>query len=107
MPSLIETLAPGKIYVILEAPGWSDRMVEPVLGQGGRCVRKIGGKILPAHIYHNEEERWRGLLSGLVLLRLVTPPLQAGVVGPYLVQGVWFLSHLLLEGTGRIQNFGP
>jgi hypothetical protein len=27
------------------------------------------------------------------------------VVGPYLVRGVWFSSHLPLEGTGHIQNF--
>jgi hypothetical protein len=34
------------------------------------------------------------------------PPLSAGVVGPYLVRGVWFPNRLLLEGTGHIQNFG-
>jgi hypothetical protein len=27
--------------------------------------------------------------------------------GPYLVHGVCFSSHLLLEGTDRIDNFGP
>jgi hypothetical protein len=48
-----------------------------------------------------------GLLSGLVLFRLVAPPVQSRVVGSYLVQGVWFPSHLSLEGTGRIQNFIP
>jgi hypothetical protein len=47
-----------------------------------------------------------GLLSSLVLLRLAAPPLQLGVVGPYLVQGVLFPSHLPLEGTGHIKNFG-
>jgi hypothetical protein len=36
----------------------------------------------------------------------VTPPLQPRVVGPYLVWGVRFSSHLPLEGTGRILNFG-
>jgi hypothetical protein len=36
----------------------------------------------------------------------VAPPLQLGVVGPYLVRGVWFTSHLPLEGTDRIYNFG-
>jgi hypothetical protein len=55
----------------------------------------------------NEGKRWLGLLLGLVLFRLVAPPLQPGVVGPYLAWGVWFLSHLLLGGTGSIQNFWP
>jgi RAB protein geranylgeranyltransferase component A len=27
------------------------------------------------------------------------------VVGPYLVRGAWFPSHLVLEETGHIQNF--
>jgi hypothetical protein len=40
-------------------------------------------------------------------IRLVTPPVQPGVMGPYPVWGVWFSSHLPLEGTGCIQNFGP
>jgi hypothetical protein len=46
------------------------------------------------------------LLLGLDLLRLVAPPLQPGVVGPYPVWGVWFPSRLTLEGTDHIQNFG-
>jgi hypothetical protein len=78
----------------------------PILGRGGRRVGQIGGEILHAHIFCNEKERWCRLLPGLVLFRFVAPPLQTGVVGPYLVRGVWFLSHLLLERTGRIQNFG-
>jgi hypothetical protein len=69
---------PGKIYAILEAPG----------------------------SYHNEEERWRGLLPSLFLFRFVAPPFQPEMVGSYLIRSVWFLNHLLLEGTGRIQNFG-
>jgi hypothetical protein len=51
--------------------------------------------------------RWHGLLPGLVLLKLSVPRLQPGVVGPYLVGGVWFLSRLLLEGTDGIQLFRP
>jgi hypothetical protein len=31
----------------------------------------------------------------------VAPSLQPGEVGSFLVQGVWFSSHLPLEGTGR------
>jgi hypothetical protein len=37
----------------------------------------------------------------------VAPPLQPWVVEPYLVWGVWFPNHLLLEGADHIQNFGP
>jgi hypothetical protein len=81
-------------------------MPGPVLSRGGMWVRRTGGKILPAHVYHSEEERLPELLLGLVYFRLVVPPLQPRVVGPYLVRGVWFPSRLLLEGTGRIQNFG-
>jgi hypothetical protein len=36
---------------------------------------------------------------------MVAPPLQPGVMGPYAVSGVWFPSHLLLEGTDHIHNF--
>jgi hypothetical protein len=32
-------------------------------------------------------------------------PLQSGVVGAYPVQGVWFSSHLLMDGIDRIHNF--
>jgi hypothetical protein len=78
-----------------------------VPGQGGRWSWQLGGEILLAHVYYNEDERWCRLLLGLVLFRLVAPLLQPGVVGPYLVRGVWFPSHLLLEGTSRVQNFGP
>jgi hypothetical protein len=40
-----------------------------------------GAKILPSHDYHNEGKQWCGLLPGLVLFRLVVPPIQSGVVG--------------------------
>jgi hypothetical protein len=43
--------------------------------------------------------RWHGLLLGLILFKLVVPPLQERVVGLYPVQGVWFTSRLLLVGT--------
>jgi hypothetical protein len=76
-------------------------MLGPVPGQGGRRNGKTGGEILPAHVYCNEEKRRFGLLSGLVLFRLVAPPLQIGVVGPYPVWGMWFLNRLLLEGTNH------
>jgi hypothetical protein len=88
MPLHPETLAPSEIYVILEAPGLRDWMLGLVPGQGGRRVRQTGGEVLPAHAYHNEEERWCRSLSGSVFFRLAAPPLQSRVVGPYSVQGV-------------------
>jgi hypothetical protein len=48
-----------------------------------------------------------GLHLSLVPYRLVAPPLQPGVVGPYSVWGAWFPNCVPLEGTGRIQIFGP
>jgi hypothetical protein len=107
MSLLPATSTHGKIYATLEAPEWSDWMPEPIPGQGGRRVRQTGGEIVSAHVYHNEEERWCRLLPGSVLFRLVAPPLQPKVVESYLVRGVWFPNHLLLEGTCCIQNFGP
>jgi hypothetical protein len=82
MSLLPETSVLGKIYVILEAHGWSNWMLGLVLGWGGRWVRQTGGEILPVYVYHNEKERC-GLFPGSVLFRLVPPPLQPGVVGPY------------------------
>jgi hypothetical protein len=81
-------------------------MLGPVPGWGGRQVGQIGCEILTVHVYRNEEERRCELLQGSVLFRLVVPPLQTGVVGSYPVLSIWFASRLLLEGTGRIQNFG-
>jgi hypothetical protein len=91
---LPETPTCGKTYTILEALGWSDWMPDPILGQGGRQTGQTGGKILPAHIYHNEEGRRCVLLPGSVLFSLVASPLQLGVVRSYPVRGVWFPSHL-------------
>jgi hypothetical protein len=69
---------------------------------------QTGGEIMPAHAHHMVEKCKHGLLSGLVLFRLLPPPpLQPGVGGLYTVRGVWFPSHFPLEQTGRIQNFGP
>jgi hypothetical protein len=73
MPLLTETLAFGKIYAILEAHGCSDWMSGFVSGREGRRVGQTGGEILCAHVYHNEEERWCGVLPGSVLFRLVAP----------------------------------
>jgi hypothetical protein len=43
----------------------------------------IGGEILLAHGYRVGGSDWSGLCPGRVLFRLVVPPLQPGVVGPY------------------------
>jgi hypothetical protein len=68
---------------------------------------QAGGEILPVCGYHDQREDRYGLLSGQNIFRLVVPPLQTGVVGPYLVRGTWFSSHLPLEGISRINIFGP
>jgi hypothetical protein len=44
-----------------------------------------------------------GLLLGLVLFRLVVPPLQSGVVGLYPIRCTCFPSHVSLEGTGLMR----
>jgi hypothetical protein len=81
-------------------------MPGPVPGWGSAWVEQTAGKILSVHVYRNDEERWCRLLPCSILFRLVTPLLQPGVVGAYLVRGVWLPSHLLLEGVGRIQMYG-
>jgi hypothetical protein len=63
-------------------------MLRPVPSLEGRQVGQIGGKILPSHVCHNEEERWCVLLPGSALFRLMAHPLQPGVVGSYPVRGV-------------------
>jgi hypothetical protein len=68
--------------------------------------RQLAKSYLPTTII-NEGKGWRGLLSDFVLFRLVALTLQPRVVGTYLAWGVWFPSHLLLEGTDHIHNFGP
>jgi hypothetical protein len=81
-------------------------MPRTILDRGGRQIGQTGGRILSVHIYYNEEEGQCRLPLGLVLFRLVAPPLQPGVVRPCPVRGVCFPGHLLLEGTSRIK-FGP
>jgi hypothetical protein len=56
MPPLLETLALGKIYSILEAPEWSDWIPIRVLGRGGRWVRQTRGEIPSVHVYCDEEK---------------------------------------------------
>jgi hypothetical protein len=68
---------------------------------------QTGGQILSVRAYLDEREDWYESFLDLVLFRMVAPPLQLGVVGPNLVLGAWFPSYLPLEGTGRIQIYGP
>jgi hypothetical protein len=73
----------------------------------GDGIEQACVEIVSTHIKHSGVKRRCGLLLGLVLFWLVALPIQLGVVGPYLVRGVWFPSRLPLEETGRTQNFGP
>jgi hypothetical protein len=61
---------------------WGPRCV-PSRGTRIRQVGLIGGEILPARDHLGEGKDWCGLLPGLILFRLVVPPLQPGVVGLY------------------------
>jgi hypothetical protein len=47
-----------------------------------------------------------GFIPSLVHFRFMAPSLQPEVMGPFPVRDVWFPCHLLLEETGRIQNYG-
>jgi hypothetical protein len=95
-PTLVELIRFSK------PPGEENRCPGPSrVGEGGEPGRLVVKSCPPMTII-NEGKRWSGLLPGLVLFRLVAPPLQLGVMGPYPIRGVWFPSHLLLEGTGRI-----
>jgi hypothetical protein len=80
------------------------------IGGTGRITKRInkgwvGGKILTFHGYRDEREDQYRLFPSLILFRLVAPPLQSGVVGPYVVWGTWFPNHLPPEGAGHIQIF--
>jgi hypothetical protein len=66
-----------------------------------------GGEFLPAYYYDNRGVHWHGLLPDLVLSKLVVPPLQPRMVGPYPICDVWFPNGLLLVGTGHNQIYGP
>jgi hypothetical protein len=45
-----------KIYPILEAFGWSNWMLGPILSRRGRQAEQTGGEKLPAHIYRMERK---------------------------------------------------
>jgi hypothetical protein len=97
----------GNAYPLLRAPRhvWPETRVLPRVEEGGGTVRQVVKSCLPMPNVERKKRK-RGLLLGLVLFRLVAPPLRLGVVGIYLVWGVWFPSHLPLDETDRIQNYG-
>jgi hypothetical protein len=107
MPLFPEDLAPAPLLDTEKPPGRNCRGPGYVSSQ---VIQKIysgqtGGEILSVRAYRDGwEDRYRSFL-GLVLFRLVVPPLKPEVMGPYLVWGGWFPSRLLLEGTGRIQTY--
>jgi hypothetical protein len=88
MSLLLENTAAGKIYSTLKTSGWSVWMPRPVPSQERRHFRQTCSEILPAHVYRDEESRGCRLLLGLVLSRLVAPPLQPRVVG-HICYGVY------------------
>jgi hypothetical protein len=49
---------------------------------------QAGGEILYICVYRDEIEDWYGSLLDLIPFRLAAPPLQSGVVGPYLIRSV-------------------
>jgi hypothetical protein len=65
---------------------WLGVRVHP--GWEGEAERADDDEILLTHDYCNGGTCWRGLFPGLILFRLVVPPLQIGVVKPYLIQGI-------------------
>jgi hypothetical protein len=62
-------------------------------------------KILLTHGHRDRRKDRCGSGPGLVLFRLVVPPLHPGVEGPYLVQSAWFPSHLPLDGAESYLDF--
>jgi hypothetical protein len=80
-------------YPLLRAPGhvWPEARVSSWVEEGGGTVREVVKSCLPVPIV-GWKKRKRGLLLRLDLFRLMAPPLQPGVVGLYLVRGVWFPS---------------
>jgi hypothetical protein len=65
----------------------------------------IGSEILFVHSHRGGREVWYRLGSSLVLFRLMVPPLQSEVVGPYSVWSTWFPSRLPLEEVGSYPKF--
>jgi hypothetical protein len=94
-------LGAGRAYPVPKTPGRRDWTPKPISGRGGRQNRETGGEILPAHDYCEQVKVKVWITPGFSFFRLVAPPLQPGVAGPYLAQAIWFPSYLLLEGTGH------
>jgi hypothetical protein len=59
------------------------------LGQRERLDGQSGDEILVVHANRMVEKQWCGLFLGLICFRLVAPPFQLGVVGPFSWYGVY------------------
>jgi hypothetical protein len=68
--------------------------------------RQTCGEILFVCGYRDGRDDRYGLLLSPVLFRLVVPPLQSGMVGPYPVWGTWLASCLPLERTSSYSDLG-
>jgi hypothetical protein len=80
--TLTEVLGSTMLIHLWEAPGCvlpGTRVPAP--SRRERWDGQLGGEILAARANHWVEKWWCGLVPGLVLFRLVAPPLQLGVAG--------------------------
>jgi hypothetical protein len=75
------------------------------LDRGGRRDSQTCGEILPTHAHRMVEKCKHGLLLGLLLGGPSSSHFNLEWWGSGM--GSMFSSRLPLEGTGRIQNFGP
>jgi hypothetical protein len=99
MTPLHEDPAPVALFGIGKTPGCApSRVMRSYNEWTGDEITFICG-------YRGEREDRNGFGLGLVLFRLVAPPLQPGVVEPYPVRGAWFHSRLPLEGTESYSEF--
>jgi hypothetical protein len=66
---------------------------------------QTGDEILPIYCYCDGRVDHYRLFPGLVLFRLVAPPLHQGVVEPYLSRGAWFPSCLLRRCVPALETW--
>jgi hypothetical protein len=80
----------GNAYPFVGSPGCVSLGTRvPSLGRRERLGGQSSGEILTAHINRKVEKQWHGLLLGLILFKLVAPPLQSGVVVSFFWYGVY------------------
>jgi hypothetical protein len=68
---------------------------------------RTGGKILLVRDHRDGREDQLGSLPSLIPFSLAVPPFQPKMVGSYLICGIWFHSHLLVEEISYIQILRP